>query len=476
MPTPLTPLFSLCAGGMFTFPLMSPTLAAHSKLSQPHLTTIILAGMMSQYPVAVVVGSVTDQYGPSVCTFIGGLLFVTGFGGFSMEVYSTVAANVQHPSQASFYRMVICFLLIGLGTVFSYCASLFAASKYFASHIGLASGAMMAIFALSPLFFSSIATHFFMDSTTGLLNVVPFNVFLAFVTGLVSAFVSIILRQLPPPVIVEMDSDAIASDSTNEEETTPLLVPDSEVAAAVAIDKPKYPSTIRELVKTVDFWLFAVYCLFILGASEMVISNIGTISESLPAAPYHSTLASTSSSSAALQVKLLSIANTISRIVVGPLADFVSPIASFLPSGVRTFPRKHVISRFSFLAGAASLLSLTFIWLAVGVHNQAQLWALSIGTGLSYSATFTVIPSLLSSLWGLQHLGRNFGFMMYAPFTGTPIFSYIYASISASHTEVGETICKGRSCWELTFSFSIITSIFSILISFMLWKRWRNKI
>lgn len=347
-----------------------------------------------------------------MCILIGGLLFVAGFSAFSSEVQNS---SILHSSQTSFYRMVFCFLLIGLGTVFSYvfdypkscnislkpisryCASLFAASKYFSNHIGLACGAMMAIFALSPLFFSSIATHFFMDSMTGLLHVASFNTFLALMTGLVSIFVSITLRQLPPPVIPEANFDTATGDNSAHE-TTPLLNPDSE-AAAIVNGKPNYPKTIGELIKTVDFWLVAIYCLFILGAvclyrfsssdiasinfwsatqSEMVISNIGTISESLPAAPYRSTLVHgfTSSSSAALQVKLLSIANTVSRVIVGPLADFVSPVAGFSPSGIRTFPRKHFISRFSFLTSAALLLSLTFIWLLVGVQNQAQLWAL----------------------------------------------------------------------------------------------------
>jgi hypothetical protein len=34
---------SLCAGGIFTFPLLSPGLAAQFNLSQPQLTTIVLA-------------------------------------------------------------------------------------------------------------------------------------------------------------------------------------------------------------------------------------------------------------------------------------------------------------------------------------------------------------------------------------------------------------------------------------------------
>lgn len=110
---------------------------------------------------------------------------------------------------------------------------------------------------------------------------------------------------------------------------------------------------------------------------EMVISNIGTIAESLPASNDRPTSSKGhAGSSAALQVKLLSITNTASRLIIGPLADYVSPISVFLPTGIRTFTRKHMISRFAFLTGAAALVSLTFFWMSIGITTQGELWAL----------------------------------------------------------------------------------------------------
>ncbi|KAF8969984.1 major facilitator superfamily domain-containing protein [Flammula alnicola] len=379
-------LNSFCAGGMFTFPLISPALATHYKLSQPHLTTIILAGMMSQYPVAVIVGSLNDQHGPATCTLIAAALFSTGFGGFSWEIYNT--PSDLPVSQASFYRLVFCFLLVGLGTVFSYCSSLFAASKYFPNHIGLASGATMALFGLSPLFYSVIATTFFMDPTTGLLNVVSFTAFLALTTGFVYIPGWLNLRRFPINSTGGIEPNSSHVEGAIAAETTPLLASESTEHPS---GRPLDP-TVGELLKKVDFWLLAIFCIFTLGMSEMVISNIGTLSESLPPPPYELTSGrSIASSSAAFQVKLISVANTLSRIFVGPLADLVSPVPGYLSTGVQTFPRKHVISRFAFLSGAATLLSLTFLWMEFGVRSQAQLWALSLGTGLGYSTVFTVL-------------------------------------------------------------------------------------
>ncbi|KDR81505.1 hypothetical protein GALMADRAFT_239491 [Galerina marginata CBS 339.88] len=443
------------------------------ELSQTQLTTIILAGMMSQYPVAVFVGSLIDQYGPSWCSLIAALLFSSGFGGFALEVANALD-SLSKPSQAVFLRLVFYFLLVGLGTVFSYCSSLFAASKFFPNHIGLASGSSMALFGLSPLFLSTVATSFFTDATTGIVNVPSFTFFLASLTSLVYFFGFISLRlvswpSIQPPIQVR----STQGEETMPQETSPLLASQETESDSRHILGP----TIGELLRKPDFWLLAIFCIFILGVSEMIISNIGTIVISLPPASAMSAPGGLNSgSSTAFQVKLISVANTLSRIIVGPFADFISPVGAYQPQGVSVFPRKHVISRFSFLSGAATLLICTLLWMKIVVYTQSQLWALSLGTGLSYSTVFTVLPSLISSLWGMRHLGRNFGIMMYAPFTGTPLFSYFYALISASHTQGSAGICKGQPCWDSTFSLAIVTSIIALLLSIILWKRWRGRI
>ena len=74
---------------------------------------------MSQYTVAALVGSVIDRHGPSICSLIGACLFSCGFGSFAFEVHNALN-NLPAPSQTTFYRFVFCFLLAGLGTVFSW--------------------------------------------------------------------------------------------------------------------------------------------------------------------------------------------------------------------------------------------------------------------------------------------------------------------------------------------------------------------
>src|ERR1700722_6031023 len=111
----------------------------------------------------------------------------------------------------------------------------------------------------------------------------------------------------------------------------------------------------------------------------MVISNIGTIVLSLPTS-FPSTMAFASTPAADIstssQVRLLSLANTCSRLFVGFLADIISPVALYLPSGTFGFARKHHVSRIIFLTASTALLALTFIWMGVGIRSQEGLWAL----------------------------------------------------------------------------------------------------
>jgi len=450
---------ALCAGGIFTFPLISPALASHLKLTQPQLTTIVLAGMVGQYPLASIVGNCIDKYGPWACSLVSSVLFFFGFGLFSWEIANT-PVDITHPSLTSFRRLTVFFFMAGLGTVFSYFSSLFAASKNFPNHLGMASGTSMALFGLSPLFLSVIASKFFTDPEIGL-NVTEYLRFLSVLTGLVHLFGAFNIKT-PAAGISISDTEQ----ASNVDERSPLLPSTSHSN----VDKPSAGSAM-DLLRDPSFWVLAFFALVTLGSCEMVISNIGTIVLSLPP--------STSMPSAELatstQVRLISIANTLSRLLVGPLADFVSPVASYLPNGVLAFPRKHFISRVFFLCGAALLLAVTFLRMGVNVRSQGALWSLSVGTGIAYGTIFTILPSIVSSVWGLSNLGRNFGILTYAPFIGTPLFSYFYAFVSA-HQSGDQGVCQGTSCWQLTFGVSAGAVLLVFGTCFILWRTWEGKV
>lgn len=107
----------------------------------------------------------------------------------------------------------------------------------------------------------------------------------------------------------------------------------------------------------------------------MVQSNIGTMTLSLP--PTSSTILETPPEVAiATQVRLLSIANTVSRVLSGVLADLLSPVARHLPSGIYCFTKKQQFSRVLFLSLSAVVLAFSFVWTEVAVRSQGAIWVL----------------------------------------------------------------------------------------------------
>ncbi|KAF7304808.1 MFS general substrate transporter [Mycena kentingensis (nom. inval.)] len=425
----------LLAGGVFTFPLLSPVLA--ERLSQPQLTSIVLAGMAGQYPLTPLVGAVIDRHGPRWCSLIASVLFCVAFGGFAFQTEGMLTSPTPPPS-ATLYLLVVWFAFAGFATVFAYFSSLFAATRMFSEYPGAAAGVVMALFGLSPLFLSFVASTVF---TRESLDLVGFLRFLSIATGVV-LFTG--AWTLPS----KADSK---SETAEPSEQTPLL---GDAAGPIT-------NSVWSLLRDPYFWFLFFVLTVTLGPCEMIISNVGTIVTSLPPVAGGSSLAA-----AASQVKILSICNTLTRLVTGPFADFVSPIRN-----LQTLHRHH-ISRAAFLVLPASILGLAFGWMQLCARSQGDVWILSAGTGIAYGATFTVLPSIISAIWGAKNQGRNFGIVVFAPLTGTTIFSYLFAFVVKRNTSEDE-ICRGSGCWRITFGVAAALQLVAVALSLLLWRRWR---
>ncbi|KAF8552588.1 MFS general substrate transporter [Imleria badia] len=483
---------AICAGGIYCFPMISPVLVTHLKLTQPQLTTIAVAGMMGQYPAGFFIGKALDYYGAWACSLIAACLLSAGFGLFANEIANAPDAITQ-PSTSTFHNLVIFFFVAALGTIFSYFSSVFAASKNFPNYIGIAAGTSMAFFCLSPTVLSLLASRYF-SLPNGEIDVIHFLQFLAILCGCVNLVGGFTMHMIPPaPTGKEESSSAvIAGDPEVPNERTTLLPKttsgDNDEQDQVQVDVvsvceeiPESKGSALDLLSDRDFWALAFVLFVIAGSGEMIISNIGTIIISLPSRnATNSDFVDTPSTAfmTATQVRLLSMANTLSRILVGTLADIVSPVPSRSMDGNGGFLRKHRISRVAFLTFSTALLVCTYAWMVVGVKEQAGVWVLSIGAGLAYGCVFTLIPSLLSSIWGFPNLGRNYGILFYVPFFGTPTFSYLYAFISDAHVSGSnqDGVCRGPGCWTLTFEVSTLAAALACGTSVYLWRAWKGRV
>ncbi|KAI0928599.1 hypothetical protein AcW2_004559 [Taiwanofungus camphoratus] len=466
---------AICAGGIYTFPLISPALVARMKLTQPQLGTIMLAATVGQYVTAAPVGKLIDRYGPWSCSLLASLMFAAGFSLFASEFAGT-PTDMPEPSPSSFRLLVLYYGMLGLGTVLSYFSMLFAATKTFPRCIGLASGTSLAIFGMSPLFFASIASKFFTENDTDL-DVTRFFVFLAILTGIVNLFGALVL---PGPVEVKPVISSIGDDPSgyhdsdhidaNEQDSLLGTSDNNKLVAntyAIPVQEPDDLSAIG-LLKDPYFWILACIVSSTVGAAEMIKSNIGLVVLSLPS--------SSTSQNISLQVQWIAISDTVTRLVVGALADFISPVATFSTTGVWSFPRKPYTTRILFLACASLLYAATFIWLVIGVYTQESLWPLSVSTGIVNGTIFTMLPSIISAIWGPPNQGRNFGFVSYTCFVGTTAFCYLYAFVAAQHTAPGEGVCHGTQCWYLTFWLSAGTGMVSTCLCTLLRRKWKVRV
>ncbi|KAI6140801.1 MFS general substrate transporter [Pisolithus tinctorius] len=473
---------TLCAGGIICFPLIAPTLVTQLKLTQPQLTTVALAGMAGQYLFAAFAGKAIDYYGPWICSLASAVLFSTGFGLFAREIALT-PVDIVTSSDSSYRRPAFYFLICAAGTVCSFLSAVVTASKNFPHYIGLATGTSAALFGLSPTFLSILATRYFSHPDTGL-DVTQFLRFLAVLSGSVH-LVGVFTMHVQPPV-EECTSKPFDTDTEDPaelaDECTSLLSKTSAAASfdvTSATDEDLRSQSALDVLKDFNFWVLAFIVFVILGSCEMVISNIGTIVLSLPSRYLPTTALDGIPSgdiATSTQVRTISIANTVSRFVVGPLADFVSPVPSHPQPDSRGTYRKHLVSRLVFLAFSSSLLVCTCLWTVVGIRSQAALWTLSIGAGIAYGCVFTILPSLVSSIWGIHNLGRNYGILIYAPFLGTPVFSYLYAFVAVEHTPADGGVCMGVRCWRATFEVSGVAAALAFVATLWLWKAWRGKV
>lgn len=111
----------------------------------------------------------------------------------------------------------------------------------------------------------------------------------------------------------------------------------------------------------------------------MVISNIGTI-----VASFTPSASEASKTTAGSQVRLISVANTLSRLATGPLADFTSPIPVRHPSGELHFHPKRSVTRIVFVFATSVFLLCAFAWMAIGIVSVEGVWFLSVLTGAAY--------------------------------------------------------------------------------------------
>lgn len=185
--------------------------------------------------------------------------------------FGTFAYLIEHEGVSSHRWLVLLFFLAGSAAVSSYFSALFATRSHSAPG-GLATSIPLALFGLSPLFLSYVATLPGFQLDSGDLNTPKFIAFLAVGAGsihLISAF-GLRVRYDSPHAVEQNALDTHLPD-VDVSEQTPLLKKQSArsgspASSSSALHPIEDDGSVLGLLSDSSFWLFASIVLVITGS------------------------------------------------------------------------------------------------------------------------------------------------------------------------------------------------------------------
>ncbi|CED82078.1 Predicted E3 ubiquitin ligase [Phaffia rhodozyma] len=537
----------ITAGGVASFPLFAPYIASHFNLEEAATNVAILGGLVGAYFGAAPVGSFVDRYGPRKTSLLASLFNITGY----LSLHILLLLPPDHPFlQASPFSIHVLlsfsFLFIGLGTVSSYFCSLTTSSLTFPSHPSLALGCPLALFGLSAWAISESAGWAIFGDPTDELDVGKFSLALLLTVGGWNAFAAFGMKVMPHRHEVEFIRDEVAradpdwvreggADGTIDEET-PLLMGSRSLGRA----RGTVDLTFKHLMSERSFWILGMSMFLMIGPMEMIIASVGSIVTSLlPRSTNQTTLQAVSlhliesasplsflTSSKATNplrirqkhVKIISICNTISRISVGAIADYLSasttdpvvlpkladrpsvenrradsswatPIANVSPPSTpasasfeesdvtkvdveesRRWKHRFHMSKITMVLLTLTMLAVVYAFAGLdaglGARGLDALWVLTGVVGWSYGCLFTLLPSITTQIFGLKTFGRNYGLLSYFVATSSLGFTYLYGLLAnlAYTSYSAERVCRGAGCFRhimwISFGSTVAAAVF----------------
>lgn len=278
-------------------------------------------------------------------------------------------------------------------------------------------GIPCAIFGLSPLFLSSLASRFTAPlqptvSTEYELDPGRWLLFLAALLGTVNFIGAFALK--------ELQSEAEATVVAGSSEHDPLL---PHASQQQPLDKVVESHSFFELLSLPSFWTLGVILVLTIGPCEMVQTCLGSIVQALMPASNSILKGAPITINPAFRIRtrhvqILSLSNTIARLAVGWLSDTLSTSTSSAPpdmdatNDARKWTRRRPsISRIAFLVSSCVLLVFVFLFTSVVLDSTSKLWVLSLGVGTAYGAIFTLTPAVVRAIYPKADFGRNWGLL-----------------------------------------------------------------
>lgn len=226
-------------------------------------------------------------------------------------------------------------------------------------------------------------------------------------------------------------------------------------------------------------WLLACGFFLLTGPGEAYINNLGTIIPTLT--PLHRIYSSPPAGRPSTHVSIIALTSTVARLLTGTLSDLFAPTSSTTTTPSRPPQQRPTFSRLNLLLPSALVLFLSFAILAFPalVPSHPPLFLVSSALlGLGYGASFSLVPIIISVVWGVENFATNWGVVAMMPAGGAALWGIVY-SVGYSRAAVpgvgGDTECKGASCFE-GWAWGCAASVGVAMVLWVFaWRNWRRR-
>ncbi|KAF3925759.1 hypothetical protein ABW20_dc0100708 [Dactylellina cionopaga] len=448
------------------------------------INAVAIAAELGMYLLVPIFGWICDNYGPDRLSIVSACLFVPGY----------LSAAYCYENKLSHIPMFFSFFLIGGGTVSMYLTGITTCAKNFTKKRGLALAVPISAFGLSPLWMSQVANAVFtIDSGDGdgtkELDIHSIYTFFAIYLLAVGLLGSLFLKVYPD---LDLDEVILRGETAPLLASSPTAAEHAEYGAAILSSNPEdIPRVVKRRLLNDDtrnflsdptMWWFAAGVFLTTGPGESFVNNMGALIKTIQ--PASSSTTNATSDETAMHVSVIAITSTIARLLSGFLSDYLGPPVE--PAPVRdedgTEKRRFQISRIMLIIIAAGFMEITYLLLASGyiqVHPQ-QFYLVSSLIGVGYGAVFTLAPTIVSVVWGVENLATNWGIIAMLPAGGATVFGFLFAYVYDSEAGIqngdahglGEGLCFGLKCYQRSFAGMAASCMAAI--GLWLWA-WRGK-
>lgn len=445
----------LLLGLIMLFSLYALSLHNTVGLTYTEINVIVLLSAVGMYLCLPVLGYLADCYGPALLLLILIWAFCPAYFVNALLVSLVRLHHLEEPfaqlNKMGILVMAFSFCFIGLATSSLYFSSLLTCAKIYPDHKALAISLPVSCYGVSSLIGAQLmkVPYFHVEGSRDLDLEKVFMFFavlylfmgaLNFVSNSIVSIETEIIFGDEEPQIPDSEAPTPAdSIAENGNEDSTLLPQRSN------IEPVDHKARYIRFLKDKSAWALLLSLLLNIGPMESFQNNLGLIIESTTGGK--GVLAD--------QVSVTALLSTVIRLLVGVVADYIS-------SPKRRYPVCKVWLMIAFIAVG--------IVAQIAIIQGVSFTSISVLSGICYGGLFTIYPTVIASVWGVDLMGSTWGLFMVAPAIGSILYSLLHGEEMDRCRNRGNYDHGSDGCLVHYFEITGVSLCLSLVFVLVAWR------